>query len=230
MLNTPGEVRDFYRKTYAEHGPSPRGMAWGDTKTHYKRVMRIHHLLVSLDVPMNRILDVGCGVGLVHNLWGLAYKERTYHGVDLVPEFIEEARAGISKDPKAIVVCEDFMDWVNIDPFSVALGIGTFAWQTSDAVRSMLYKMWGMVGASGALAVTLIPDNPLPMNEVRRLKGTLDAKEMLLYNGYSDRLDEHIVILVKKDAETLAAEAMRLEEMKDATYDVIREQYEHAHS
>lgn len=197
MLNTPEQVRQFYQGNYYKHGPNPEGMAWGERTTHYKRVVVIQRLLQSLDIPMNRILDVGCGIGLVHNLWGLQYKPGVYHGVDLVPEYVEEAKKNLVPDENAIVTCENFMEWESINPFSVTLAIGTFAWQPMDVVRGMIYKMWDLTSSWGAMVFTLIPDAPIPVAEIRWLKGTLGAAETLTYTGYSNRLNEHIVVFVR---------------------------------
>jgi len=187
-------------------------MGWSDSETHYKRIVRIQRILDALDIPMNRILDVGCGIGMVHNLWGLLYTPGTYHGVDILPEYVEEARKNVAKDSNAVITCEDFLKWESIDSFSVTLAIGAFAWQPLDVVMGMIAKMWSLTSAGGAMAFTMLPNNPIPLASFRWLKGELDAAETLVYEGYSNRLHEHIVVMRKAEAEIVNRHQEELED------------------
>src|SRR5678816_2012631 len=154
-LETSNQVRAFYQEKFDQHGPTPQGMAWNDEDVHYVRLSRIKGFLDTLDIPLTRVLDVGCGIGLVHNVWDLWDINATYHGVDLVPEFVEEARARLGKNPNAIVTCEDFLEWSTVDHFSATLAIGTFAWQNRDIVSHMICLLYTSDAADERSSVDL---------------------------------------------------------------------------
>jgi len=77
-----------YRRRFEKHGDSPETLGWLKSRQRF----RFDVLASGFSIENRSILDVGCGFGdLNHTLRSLGVPY-TYHGVDLVPDFIEVAR------------------------------------------------------------------------------------------------------------------------------------------
>jgi SAM-dependent methyltransferase len=78
------DIKHRYRGLYAEHGPSLKSLAWSGIDAQLKRfnVMRDYY-----NKP-GTVLDAGCGFGD----FSIMFSSHEYTGVDIVPEFIDEAR------------------------------------------------------------------------------------------------------------------------------------------
>lgn len=196
MLDSNDKIVAFYQEAFKTGGNTPAGMRWGDAHVHHLRLRRTKRLITALGIPIHNVLDVGCGTGMLWEVWNLK-TAGIYHGVDLVPEYIEIAQGRLQTYPGAIATCDDFLTWDTVVRFSVTVAIGTFAWQDIENVRKILNRMWELTHEGGAMAFTFIPDNPLSKHEVNRMRYTYDPQEMLVYGGYGGAHDEHLVILKK---------------------------------
>lgn len=89
---------EYYSRSLAEHGDTPKGVDWKDFASQH---LRFERLLRNL--PLNStfsILDVGCGTGaLVDFLHAKVSASFRYQGIDFVPAMIETARAKHSAAP-----------------------------------------------------------------------------------------------------------------------------------
>jgi SAM-dependent methyltransferase len=201
MLDDVEKTRNFYLDRASKEGFTPRGMGWSDTDTHDRRLTAIDKIITRLllrPYPIKRILDVGCGYGLLPQHWGLVkWHNVTYHGVDLVEEYIDEARYRNRFYADGVFMCEDFMELPIIEPYDVTLAIGTIAWQPKETAIEILSKMWKNTVSGGVMVFTYVPGNPLADAEVRRIVNiTFGAKEWLMYQGYA-KSGEAIVAMIK---------------------------------
>lgn len=91
---------DYYAGTFAEHGPTPKGVDWNDPAElnfRYRKMMAVLDHDFERPVGVARVLDVGCG-------WGglLAYcrgrgMSVDYTGIDIVPSMIDHARKSFNQ-------------------------------------------------------------------------------------------------------------------------------------
>ena len=82
-----------YRKLYTKFGYSPKSLGWDKGR----QDIRFESLLSFFDCRNKSILDIGCGFGDLNRILQKLYgSEYSYVGLDLVDEFIKEARHRIS--------------------------------------------------------------------------------------------------------------------------------------
>lgn len=190
MLDDRDAVVKFYQDNLAEHGYTPRGMAWRDEPTHYQRLYDAMYLTMVLEkrfgVKTWRVLDVGCGIGMLPKEWRLkTYPSVTYHGIDLVPEYIDKARDVNADYPDAVFWCGDLQDYTILEPYHVTLAIGTIAWQQEETVYNILTKMWQNTKEGGIMLFTFLPSAPLSMFDVNIMKRQFGVERHIYYSGYT---------------------------------------------
>lgn len=86
-----------YQALLAEHGPGAQAVQWADAQTQSARFA----VLTGIAPELGRVLDVGCGLAHLHAFLKARGYTGSYHGVDIVPEFITHANAAMADDPKA---------------------------------------------------------------------------------------------------------------------------------
>ena len=78
-----------YQKSFRKHGVSPKSLQWHS----YKSIeLRFKQIISNLNFNNKSILDIGCGFGFLIPCIEKQAKNFNYLGVDIVPEFIKEAR------------------------------------------------------------------------------------------------------------------------------------------
>lgn len=93
-----------YQKGYKKFGVDPRSLKWHTKKAAKQRYAQI---IADVDYSNKNILDVGCGFGDILTHIAKKSEEFTYTGVDLVPEFIEEAK---KINPKQTFLVRDYFN------------------------------------------------------------------------------------------------------------------------
>lgn len=97
-----------YQERLATHGPSPQAVQWSDAESQSARFT----VLYGIDPEMSSVLDFGCGLaGFCHFLRKQGNHAR-YHGLELVPEFVDVANSELADDPLAEISLAD----IEIDP------------------------------------------------------------------------------------------------------------------
>lgn len=78
-----------YQNSYKKHGIGPKALKW-----HSERAARQRYEQIVADINFNKknILDVGCGFGSIIPYIAKKSDIFSYTGIDLVPEFIKEAK------------------------------------------------------------------------------------------------------------------------------------------
>lgn len=85
-------TRDYYRKHFAEHGATPRGVAWNGVKTQETQFDQLLKILPSdRDVAID-INDFGCGYGALVGYLAARRRVVRYRGYDLNEPMIAAAR------------------------------------------------------------------------------------------------------------------------------------------
>ena len=92
-------IAEHYRDLWKQHGDSAHAVQYSDDESHKARF----DVLCAIASPLTSILDVGCGLAHLYRHLKTRNFEGSYKGVDIVPEFIEAARAHTDNDPNADV-------------------------------------------------------------------------------------------------------------------------------
>ncbi len=83
------EIKTFYQTKFKKHGVAPQSLLWARKGAAHQRFRQIW---AEVDFSGMRILDVGCGFGELAKFIGRKAEGFTYTGIDIVPEFVEEAQ------------------------------------------------------------------------------------------------------------------------------------------
>ncbi len=139
-----------YYRDFLKHGDDARRVAW---RAVHDQELRFENLLEALDDGVNEfsVLDVGCGLGDL-----FSYLERTgrrcrYHGVDIVPEMIEEAK---KRHPTASFEVRDIVKNSPVESYDLVLCSGGMTVRTPHHerfVRTMLDTMLGCANLAVAV-------------------------------------------------------------------------------
>jgi len=115
-------MTERYRGQYREHGYSPKSLGWDKGK----QEVRFQTLFEFFSWEGRAVLDIGCGFGdFAGYLTRKIGPTFNYTGIDLVPEFIDEARAR-NAYPTTSYLTGDFLQ-VSFDrPFDIVVGSGIF--------------------------------------------------------------------------------------------------------
>lgn len=112
---------DHYRKTFGEHGPTSKGVDWGDKE--WAALLRQNKMLeVVREREKNRVslLDVGCGYGALADVIEGRQLDISYTGVDVVEEMVVEAK---KRQPVHQFICGDIFE-VNIGKYDYVVSNG----------------------------------------------------------------------------------------------------------
>ena len=190
MLDTPEKLQEFYKERFAKYGNTAQGMGWMDEAVHYQRIIKARDVVALLTtIPPERVLDVGCGVGLLPIIWNLQYTKPQvkYIGMDIVEEYVAEAKSSLFNYTNAEVWQADFLiPMAVVEPsFNLTIAIGAFAWQPLEVALNMVNRMWELTNPNGVMLFTYLPDAPIPNATVRWLFQELDAKGYAELRGYA---------------------------------------------
>lgn len=122
MSNPLDHIEQIYRDLYLQHGYSPKSLGWDKEK----QFLRFYQLTADWDLTGVHILDVGCGFGdLLYYLDYAGVTDYRYSGIDIVPEFIEEAQRRHSGSNINFILA-DFMNADLDSEYDIAIASGTF--------------------------------------------------------------------------------------------------------
>jgi SAM-dependent methyltransferase len=115
-------IIERYTRRFGTHGYSPKTLGWNKGN----QDIRFDVLTSQYNFRGKRILDIGCGFGDLIGTLGAKYGEDfLYHGVDLVPALIEEARRLHSRS-NATFSCADILDESFAGEYDYAIASGIF--------------------------------------------------------------------------------------------------------
>ena len=91
------KIRDHYQSLFEEHGISEKAVQYTDKYSQYARFF----FLTQFIQKGSSILDVGCGLGDLYSFLQANDFFGSYHGIDIVPEFIDHCNVQFSEHSKA---------------------------------------------------------------------------------------------------------------------------------
>ena len=110
-----------YQKRFKKFGVSKETLGW------YKGNQDIRYSSLLKHIPTKdlRIIEVGCGFGDGIPFLRKNHQVKSYHGIDIVPEFIEIARECFQNEIIDFT-CGNFLDLNIKDKFDLAIASGIF--------------------------------------------------------------------------------------------------------
>lgn len=78
-----------YKARFKKYGVNPKSLLW---KSRGAAHQRFRQFWAEIDFDGKNVLDIGCGFGEFGKFLLKRYEGVSYKGIDVVPEFIEEAR------------------------------------------------------------------------------------------------------------------------------------------
>jgi len=138
MTQNTAEIVAHYQALLAQHGAGPQAVQWADAETQAARF----DVLSGVARPLGSVLDVGCGLGqMCFELRAKGWGGR-YHGVDIVPEFVDLANKALADDPLADATLAGETLPAGYD-FALLSGVFNNAMDDNWAfARGMLRRMW----------------------------------------------------------------------------------------
>src|SRR5688572_30004601 len=115
MREVSESLRDHYARTFAAHGPSAKGVDWGEKDDDLR--LRYDKMLSVIADPArgaHTILDVGCGYGGLLQYGRDKGLDLRYTGIDIVEPMIEWAKRNV---PQGRFIAGDVFDWKGDETF-----------------------------------------------------------------------------------------------------------------
>ncbi|MBL7036240.1 class I SAM-dependent methyltransferase [Candidatus Microgenomates bacterium] len=89
IKNKTNQSNKLYKKNLKKHGVGPKALLW---KSKGAAHQRFREFWKEIDFTDKKVLDIGCGFGEMGKFLLKRYKGVDYSGIDIVPEFIKEAK------------------------------------------------------------------------------------------------------------------------------------------
>ncbi len=87
---TNAQIEEYYQKNLATHGAGAEGVGWKNAAAQHVRFDQLIRVIYTTGV--SSVNDIGCGVGDLSEYLSTAGYEVAYHGYDVLPQMIEEAK------------------------------------------------------------------------------------------------------------------------------------------
>jgi SAM-dependent methyltransferase len=139
------ELIKSYQNRLRKHGPSSQAVQYSDQDSHFARF----HVLAGVDPEMASVLDVGCGLCDFWRYLRATGSNARYCGVDIVPDFVDLAKAAMATDPDADVHLVDVDEGELPKGYDYAVLSGVFNNVMEDNwgfMTTTLRKMWTAAG------------------------------------------------------------------------------------
>lgn len=165
-----------YQRKFTRYGVDPRSVQW---KTLGASHQRFRQFWAEIDFNNKSVLDIGCGFGELARFLNKRYQNVNYTGVDIVPEFIAEAR---HRFPQNKFIVRDLLSNPLTQKYDVVLASGVI---NSNVKNNLQYRKRAISvmfhHARQVFAFNMLGSHPQPKN----LKGSniyyTDSLEILSY-------------------------------------------------
>lgn len=175
-LASSEEIREAYRKKYAEHGNDPKSLFWKSLGASHQR---FRQMWAEIDFNGKSVLDVGCGFGEMAKFLTKRYEGVRYVGVDIVPEFMNIARERYSNLRFEV---RDYFEDPLPEKFDIVLTSGALNLNISgnmDFRKKAIRVMWEHT--KKVLAFNMLGGHPQPENKKDSNIWYADSLEILEY-------------------------------------------------
>ena len=170
------DIKKIYQEKFKKYGISPKALFWkGKGAAH----QRFRQIWAEIDFNGKNVLDVGCGFGEMAKFLKKLYKGVTYTGVDVVPEFLHEAK---KLYPEFRFEERDYFKNPLSEKFDVIIASGTL---NSNVENNMEFRKNAMKimfeHAKKVLAFNMLGGHPQPKSDPDSNVWYADSLEVLEY-------------------------------------------------
>lgn len=120
-----------YQRKFARFGVDPRSVQWKSLGASHQR---FRQFWAEIDFNHRSVLDVGCGFGELARFLNKRYQGVEYTGVDIVPEFIAQAR---KRFPQNKFLIRDLLNHPLPEKYDVVLASGVI---NSNVKNNLAYR------------------------------------------------------------------------------------------
>ena len=167
--------KESYQKTFKKYGTDPKALQWRNGKS---AEVRYHNLIAGIDFEKKKVLDIGCGFGDIIPFIEAKTKDFKYLGIDIVPEFIKEAK---KKHPEHSFLVGDWMELIKRHDIVLCSGVlnnkvKADQYEYRKEAISLMYK-----NAEEVLAFNMAGSSPQPRNKKKYKVYYADSLKILKY-------------------------------------------------
>lgn len=177
---------NIYQNKFKKFGVDHKSLLW---KSRGAAHQRFRQFWAEIDFTNKSVLDVGCGFGEFGKFLVKRYKGVDYMGVDIVPEFIEEARKQL---PSCQFEVKDLFNDEIREKFDVVIASGVLNSNVENNMeyrQSAIKKMFDLT--SHVLAFNMLGSHPAPANKKDSNIWYSDSLEIL---GYCMTLTRRVIL------------------------------------
>jgi cyclopropane fatty-acyl-phospholipid synthase-like methyltransferase len=170
-------TKEFYQSKFEKYGVSPKSLLWKSKGAAHQRFRQFWH---EIDFTNKKVLDVGCGFGEFGKFLLKRYEGVDYTGVDVVPEFIENAKRLV---PEGKFKTFDLMGGEKLQgSFDVVVASGVLNGNHENNVEYRKKAIRVMFDAADKiLAFNMLGSHPQPENDNESNVWYADSLEILDY-------------------------------------------------
>ena len=169
-------MNNNYQKRFAKYGVDPKSLSWKSKGAAHQRYRQIWS---EIDFNGKSVLDVGCGFGEIATFLDKRYKGFSYTGVDVIPEFISEAK---KLHPEHKFFVQDFFKEPLDDKFDVVMASGVLNSNVKDNINYRKRAIKQMFDRTkNVLVFNMMGGHPAPKNKSGNNIWYADSLEVLNY-------------------------------------------------
>lgn len=170
------EIKQIYQEKYKRYGIDPRSLCWHQKGAAHQR---FRQFWAEIDFNGKSVLDVGCGFGEMAKFLSKRYKNVAYTGVDIVPEFIDEAKKAYPE--QRFLVCDYFKNPLN-EKFDVVMASGVLNSNVGDNMNWRKRNIKIMFEKTKKVfAFNMLGAHPRPVSDPKSNIWYADSIEVLKY-------------------------------------------------
>jgi len=170
-------TKEFYQSKFEKYGVSPKSLLW---KSKGAAHQRFRQFWSEIDFNNKKVLDIGCGFGEFGKFLLKRYEGVEYTGVDIVPEFVENAKKLV---PQGRFETFDITADQKIEgAFDVVVASGVLNGNHEDNMeyrKKAIQSMFNMTDK--VFAFNMLGSHPQPENDVTSNVWYADSIEILNY-------------------------------------------------
>jgi SAM-dependent methyltransferase len=170
------KIKKFYQDRYKKHGVTPQSLLWKQRGAAHQR---FRQMWAEIDFNNKSVLDVGCGFGEMAGFLKKRYKGVSYTGVDIVPEFISQAK---NFHPDCEFVERDYFNDPMKEKFDMVMASGTI---NSNVKNNMKFRKKAVKimfeHTKKVLVFNMLGTHPQPANSPESNVWYADSLQILKY-------------------------------------------------
>lgn len=175
-MNISDIIKKTYQSKFNKFGVDPKSLQWNSKGAAHQRFRQIW---CEIDFTNKSVLDVGCGFGELGKFLTRKFENVSYTGIDIVPEFINEAKLLY---PKLNFVCGDYFFEPLPQKFDIVVCSGALNVNTKDNTKYREDAIKTMFnGAKKALVFNMLGSHPQPQTKENSNVWYADSIEVLSY-------------------------------------------------